>query len=49
MKSKRGDAEGYGWCVCFERERTLSRIVGDLTVGNRRDEKEATLRGEAYA
>ena len=47
MKSKGGDAEGHGWCVCLRERELLSRIVGDSTVGSRRDEKErcSTWRG----
>ena len=57
MKSKRGDAEGHGWCVCLRERELLSRIVGDPTFGSRREEKEscstkrrkAALRREAHA
>ena len=47
MKSKKGDAEGHGWCVFFRERELLSRIVGDPTIGSRRDEKEScfTRRG----
>ena len=42
-------AVAAGFFFFFLRERELlSRIVGDPTVGSRRDEKESCLRGEAY-
>ena len=50
MKSKRGDAEGHGWCVFFRERENFSleswEIRSSAIVGTRR---KAALRGEAYA
>ena len=44
---KKGGCSGHGWCVFLRERELLSRIVGDPTVGSRRDEKESysTRRG----
>ena len=50
MKSKRGDAEGHGWCIFFFLRENFSLELWEIrpsaVVGTRR---KAALRGEAYA